>query len=733
MAQLLRVSDHFQVRNYKMIMNHKYLIKKIRLTLGIILISLVSNAQHIDSVMKLPVFEVIESSLQNNLPVSKITASQIELLPVNDLGELLRRESNISGIRRGGYAVDPVIRGYRYSQINIFLDDGIHIEGGCPNRMDPVLSHIEPELIRQVEIVKGPYLLHFGPSPSASIRIRTWPEEMDYNRGLTAKSITGYDANRNGIKQHLSLSQSNERSFVRLTAGLKNYDNYSDGNGREWKTSYHKKDISADIGLKSGKSVLTGISYKGSFGRDVLFPALPMDEIEDNTHIFSGYLKHSNPAKPGQNFSASAYHSRVFHLMDNSFRPQYSQVVPPNTGIMQAVASVNTSTTGGRVAFSHAVSLIRFSHGADFRITQKDGTRNMLMIMEMDGQTFTSSRKFNLWKESQIKNSGLFTGAEWASGNFEVSSVVRLDLNQARSADTLVILKDDKKWFESKPVDQFLFSLALNSSWKINKNTSLIFGIARSQRSADMQERYIKFLATGFDRYDYLGNPGLKPETNFQADLMLKSRYKKIDFSLNLFRSQINNYISGTLVPPSVARPLSQGAPGVKQFNNIDKALFLGFETSADYTISPQTGISVTAGYTFAYFPEAERIKFENNQVSGTEIIKNDPIPEIPAFESSVSFSHHFVKARIKPVLSVRAVAAQNHVSLAAYEESTPGYLIADLFLLYTPFRQVSVAVGANNLFNHSYYDHLNRKLPGSSGKLFEPGRTFFINLKIEI
>jgi len=98
-----------------------------------------------------------------------------------------------------------------------------------------------------------------------------------------------------------------------------------------------------------------------------------------------------------------------------------------------------------------------------------------------------------------------------------------------------------------------------------------------------------------------------------------------------------------------------------------------------------------------------------------------------------LSLSHQFVRLKIKPVLSLRAVADQNHVSLAAYEESTPAYLISDFFVTYTPIKQISIAAGANNIFNNAYYDHLNRRVLGSTEKLYEPGRTLFINLKIEI
>ena len=108
-------------------------------------------AQQKDSIVQLPVFELTDTSVYRRMPVSVINAGSLEQIREVDLGEILRRQPNVSGIRRGGYALDPVVRGFRYSQISVFLDEGIHIEGGCPNRMDPVLAHIEPEQVNSLE------------------------------------------------------------------------------------------------------------------------------------------------------------------------------------------------------------------------------------------------------------------------------------------------------------------------------------------------------------------------------------------------------------------------------------------------------------------------------------------------------------------------------------------------------------------------------------------------------
>lgn len=690
-------------------------------------------AQHQDTILQLPVFELTDTSVHRRMPVSIIKAGSLEQQREADLGEILRKQTNVNGIRRGGYAIDPVVRGFRYSQISIFLDEGIHVEGGCPNRMDPVLSHIEPEQVNSLEIVKGPYLLQYGPAPSASIHVRTRPDQSAFNRGFHATSQSGYDAGRGGFKQHVSLLHSAEKAFLSFGGGIKEYDNYTDGNGKEWNSSFSKKDISADAGFKTGRSGFLILSYRGSFGRDILFPALPMDETKGNTNIFSGYFERYHPANPEKRLTLSAYHSRVYHVMDNSFRPQYTRVVPPYNGIIQATAIAEASSSGGRFSFSYPSGNLSMLHGIDTRITAKDGTRNMLMIMTMDGQEYTSEKSINLWRDALIINTGLFTSTTWKKRKTEASLGVRVDLNHAESGDTLVVEKEGKTWYKSAPVNQVMFSISGNFTYRISRKTTIGLGLARSQRAGDMQERYIKFLATGYDRYDYLGNPQLKPETNHQADLMLTFRPGKAELLLNIFISKINNYITGVLVPPNVARPLSQGAPGVKQFNNIDAAVFTGFETTLSWIPFKNSNVGISAAYTYAYFMEAERIILENNQLAGTEIIKNDPVPEIPALDASMTFSYKFRKPLLSPQLIIRAVAAQNHVSLSYYEEKSPGYVITDLAMNYYPHKSVSLAAGISNLLNTAYYDHLNRRLLGSNEKLYEPGRSFYINIKFKL
>jgi iron complex outermembrane recepter protein len=704
------------------------------LTMSFGLPGLLSKGQSVsDTLIKLPEVTITDSVINRITPRSVIPGDLFQKTNIADIGEILRNEPNISGIRRGGYAVDPVVRGFRYSQLNIFLDEGIHIEGGCPNRMDPVLSHIEPEQIERMEIVRGPYLLKYGPSPSTTIRIVTNEENVFAARNAQVVSVTGYDNNRKGIRQHLSISGSDGTLYYRLGGGIKDYGNYTDGNGKEWESAFNKKDFYADLGYQIKKGESLTVSYKGTFGREVMFPALPMDEIEDNAHIFSAIYSKHDLIVPENNIQVSLFRSGVYHEMDNRFRPQYSLVVPPYTGKMQAVAKVNTSITGVRAIIYHKTGKFLINGGVDSEIARKDGKRTMKMIMQMNGQEYFSNKYTNLWLDAFILNSGLFAGISSEKGKFSYAAGMRVDYNYSNSGDTLVILKDNITWFEVKPAGKALLSLSASGSWDINEKAKLSLGLARGTRAPDMQERYIKFLATGFDKYDYLGNPNLKSEINYQADLMFDYSLKNSRIFINLFRSDVQDFITGTLVPPSVARPVSMGAPGVKQFNNIHRAVFYGIETGVTLKPAENMGLAFSAGYTYAFFPEIEKIILENNQATGIVQLKNDPVPEIPPFEAKLNATYQLFGKRLKPGLEIRAVAGQDAVSDASYEESTPGYVITNLLIDIKPYTWLTISTGINNLFNKAYYDHLNRRLAGTTGDLYEPGRTFFANLLIRI
>jgi iron complex outermembrane receptor protein len=165
----------------------------------------------------------------------------------------------------------------------------------------------------------------------------------------------------------------------------------------------------------------------------------------------------------------------------------------------------------------------------------------------------------------------------------------------------------------------------------------------------------------------------------------------------------------------------------------VDRATFTGFEIG--YT-SPQVyklGLSVVAAMTYGQIPEVTKYIITSGQVTGDSLLKNDALPEIPPFETTISVNYRLLKGKLVPKISYRLVAAQNHVSEAFYEPETPGFSLLNFSITYSITKNININAGANNIFDVSYYEHLNRKIVGSTEKLYEPGRTFFVTLNLSI
>ncbi len=254
--------------------------------------------------------------------------------------------------------------------------------------------------------------------------------------------------------------------------------------------------------------------------------------------------------------------------------------------------------------------------------------------------------------------------------------------------------------------------------------------LGRGTRSPDMTERFIILLPVGYDSYDYIGNPQLKPESNNEIDLGYRlNRATAGTFEISGFFSYVNNYISTEVVPPSEVKPQTKGVLGVKRFINIDQAFLTGFEITYLTPVKYNWYINFNAAYTTGWNPQAVKYIYESGQVVDEEIIKNDPLPEIPPFEMNLNFGYKLFKQKFVPSIKVRYAAAQNRISEAYGEQNTPSFVLLGIDLKYEFNKTLTVYAGVNNLLNEAYYEHLNRRVIGSKAPLYEVGRVFYANL----
>ncbi len=185
---------------------------------------------------------------------SRFVKQQIREEATRDVGDFLRSSKNINGIRKGGTQLDPVVRGFKYSQLNVQINNGQKVEGGCPNRMDPATAHVEIEDIESIEVKKGPYALRYGPSFGGVINMITEVPPHEDDTPVHIKAMKSYESNWNGNKEYLGVYGGYKWFFYNFSGGQKRFGNYTDGNGNEVKSEFRKYNYKGQLGFELAKN-----------------------------------------------------------------------------------------------------------------------------------------------------------------------------------------------------------------------------------------------------------------------------------------------------------------------------------------------------------------------------------------------------------------------------------------------------------------------------------------------
>lgn len=655
---------------------------------------------------------------------ASLEREEIERSAARDIGDILRTQPNVSGIRKGGVAIDPVVRGFRFGQLNVQVNNGQKIEGGCPNRMDPTVAHIEVEDIQEIEIIKGPYALRYGPSMGGVVNMKTTRPEPRETFGVDVHGIKGYESNWNGDKEYLSVSGGDKGYSFLLSGSRKEYANYEDGNGNLVPSAFKRYSYKAQLGLSPWKGHDIALSWEQSKGRDVDYVALPMDERSDDTELLSLDYKARGLGERLHSIDLKVYRSDVDHSMDNTERPvsdtvaAYSDVLAVNQGFR---LEAGLSLGGGQL-----------SAGVDYEDISKDGDRVKNLIMQPTYPIFTEP----LWNDAYIHNTGIFAEYRHIWERLELVVAARVDMNKAGSEEILIKKMTNVIYSNDNTSSDFTnFSASAGLTRELSEHLKLSFALGRGVRSPDMLERFIILLPVGFDRFDYLGNPQLEPEANHQADLTLEYTHPQYGaVMVNGFYAYITDFITGKRLAPAEQVPLTADVLGVKQFYNASSAVLKGFEFAYQTPASLPFKVNLSAAYTHGTVEEAVAfVKNASGQITGESTVSDDAMPEIPPLEANVSINWPLFGGQLVPRAALRLVAAQDHLSAAFEEDKTPGFQLLDLSLNYRLNPNVSVNGGVNNLFDVAYYEHLNRRMISSKGNLYEPGRIFFVNLVLDI
>lgn len=625
-----------------------------------------------------------------------------------DIGDLLKDQSGFGMIKKGGYALDPVFRSFKYEQLNFIYDGGLQAVHACPARMDPISTHVNPSEIEKLELIRGPFSVRFGPTMGGVINVVTKP--IDGQKGWSGQLETGFETNGNNKVAQLGLQYGGNKFHYALSGGLKDYGSYSNGDGQSIPTAFKSYDYSFKAGLHTKKNEQLQLSWRQSFGRDILHPGLMMDSDEDNSSILSFDYSVKNLGSSLFGITFKAYGSQVDHIMSNRLRPNFM--------MMEALADVASTTLGGKLEASWLPSKNSTLYtGLDARYIAREGKRvRTIKRNMMTGEPLPMPMVMtdNIWQDASIQQYGVF--AEYRSflnDNWALNMGTRLDWIRSQADDPaqdFSLLYNDLD-----ATNEINFSANASLTFSPAETWDLQLSLGRGVRTANMIERYINHFNVGIDAFEYVGNPYLKPEANHQVELAFNTRSKEaFQWSVNIFYSYFTNYITAE-VDENLPRKFMPNAqpPFARRFVNIDAAQQLGGEMQLSYQWLPQFRTFGSIAYT-----KAQNLDWE------------EPLAEIPPLEAQLGARYE--SELIWSELRCRMVAEQNRVSIQFGENATPGFTTVDLRAGMQPFNGLSIGVGVLNIFDVTYFEHLNRtfrNMPQQS-VIFEPGRNITLFAK---
>lgn len=620
----------------------------------------------------------------------------------HDAGAFMDHIPGVSTIKKSGsYGFDPVFRGFKYEQLNIIMDGGQNASAACPSRMDPPTSQVSINMTDRVEFLKGPYSLRYGNAIGGTFNFISPEPTFTEKAKIEGRVTGGYESNGNIIRSEAMLGLSQKINQTRIFSSYSTGDDYSDGNAQKVPASFSRLSSGITSNFKIAPSQVISLSATYNVANDVDFPSLPMDLRFDHTLLLN--TRHSFETKNNtfRSLKTLVYGSFVDHRMDNFLRTQ-----PPRT--VDASTDANTETAGARTEALLNFGASKLYTGLDTRLNFQSGERTRKFLT---GPNAGKSMKDNVWQDAHMQQLGTFAELQLPANKLLFITALRIDYNHS------FLGKPDSGFVAVNPTHtQSVYSLSFNAGFtsKFSQSSKIGLWLGRGQRAASTTEMYINYFPVGTDAYEMLGNPALKPEINYQADVNYTWQPPKSLFNVNLFVSSVQNYISSTIRQDLTPRIAS--APGVRQYINIKRAMITGFEVGYQQEMPFNLLAGLTAAYTYA----------EDNE-------HQKPLPEIPPLDMQLVIKGSYFAQKIKPEVLLRHAIEQKRISAEYGESPTESFTIIDAAISYTPRPRISFLVGAKNLTGTNYYEHLSRSLSNTNNlPLYNPGRSVYAILLLQ-
>jgi iron complex outermembrane receptor protein len=608
--------------------------------------------------------------------------------------KVLAEDPEVSLIRRGPSAGEPVVCGSSGNDINVTLD-GARMQFACTDHMDPVTSYVEDNDIADVEIQTGARALAQGGSALGLVDIQLQkaalgPIGLEWKFGGQGSSID------NGANGNARLAFSSPRFAAQISGSAKYLGDYFVPGGEKIPYSgLHAGNLFATSTI--GLSKNWEINVTGLYDRfwNAGYPSLPMDVgFSEARHGAVGF---ENTGLPWLTWSGLAYTNSTSHAMDDTHRPD----VPMHMDMPGA-----GSTTGAW----NLLEIVKGDHHFDFRVEGWESVQSASMTMY---DYPNPSMYLETWPKTSTDG---FKGS--LTGDLHLTDKLRLETGATLEAQSVNLVSQVGRRQVNvvqpgSPYQRLFvfpgFSAGLRHIPSPGNTTDVTFSY--SSRAPAMDELYGYFLFNALTNRDYIGNARLIPENIAQGQIT-STFAKGPVFIKGAMWAYVNEHTIEAADAPDIPS-MSYGAYGSRQWQNGTLSKHAGGELEIRY--SPFNNV-------------------EFRCVTHADKAWADPGYEEPIVSESGGTLLSLFKTKFLTIVpEVDWAPSQGGYSVGSSFAKTPGYAIAHLRLKgKIPCRfSISWRAGIENVFDQTWNSSLDWERFSTRTPLYRPGRSFYAGFEI--
>ena len=609
-----------------------------------------------------------DTKLKNSTaPISIVSGKELRQTTSTNIIDAIAKQPGVSQITTGSGISKPIIRGLGYNRI-IVMNDGVRQEG--QQWGDEHGIEIDPQNVNSVEILKGPASLMYGSDAMAGVLILHGSPILPEGE-MKGTISTEYQTN-NGLFDYSLNFAGHQKAFVwdgrftdKMAHAYKNkYDGYVPG------SQFKERAARLMLGFNEawGHSHLTGSVFHQT-------PSIVEGERDEETgelECASDDVKTYSKALPFQQI----WHYKA--VWDNSFN------LPK--GWLKAVFGYQQNQRQEFEDSADDYELFFKLHTLTYDIRYLSQEWNGWKMA--GGVNGMWQQSLNLGEESLIPEYKLFDIGGYATISKTMDNVT---LNGG--------LRYDNRHIDFHSRNFGSVSGSIGAVWNVCQHTNLRLNIARGFRAPNMSELGSDGIHEGTLRYE-IGNPDLKPEYSWQADLGLDFSSEYISAQVALFINRIENYIFSERINEIIEEGFR-----TYQYTQGDARL-LGFEAGFDFHPIHRVHFQNTFSYVDA------------QQINASEDAKYLPMTPAPRWTSELKYeiTHHghttFNNAYV--ALGLECNLAQNHYyKVDDTETRTPSYTLLSLSagtdLNIHKKKVAELYITADNLLDCAYQNHLSR------------------------